>query len=639
VKNSKTTTSIFSPLSFVIAGLLVVFFVFDSKATVYTTISDGSYNDCAIWDNGCPANSIPVGDTVIINHNVDASSSMVIRGVLIVNSIGSLTTSNYTEIQETGTITNEGDFICNDELEINGYFYQSGLATIDYLHNDGYLCNSGIINVATRVRNHGGTIECDGSIFTCELDMENNNSAAAVTGSSGSLIAGQDVCCTAGPSNPFDDLEDDWIIDSVSVAICVLPLIPNAGEDAIASICNSVGSVIDLNSLLSVNNTGGSFNETTSSGGFDNITGVLNAEGLLPGDYNFVFNAPGYNGTSDESEFIITVLPVLEGFESITICPSELPFVWNGIEVTEESVVTTTLTSAVTGCDSLATLDLTTLPDFNETENVTICSSSLPYQWNGLSVSEAGSQSLTLSSTFGCDSTVTLNLFVNAIPTSMNDTLVCGSQLPFTWNGATINEAGSETVILIGANGCDSIATINVELELLEAPVIDFSGPVSCPKDLVSFSIANENSDAVYEWSGPEGFISNAIFNEFELTENLMGSYAVSYTLNSCVSETSYIDLEIENLFEYEAFKFPNVITANGDGVNDKIVLEDFVGACSDFLLTIRDRWGSEVYRQERGEKSFRGLSVDGSELPEGTYFYRLVFPQGDVSGFMHIVR
>ena len=66
---------------------------------------------------------------------------MVIRGVLIVNSIGSLTTSNYTEIQETGTITNEGDFICNDELEINGYFYQSGLATIDYLHNDGYLCN------------------------------------------------------------------------------------------------------------------------------------------------------------------------------------------------------------------------------------------------------------------------------------------------------------------------------------------------------------------------------------------------------------------------------------------------------------------------------------------------------------------
>lgn len=622
------------------ACLMMVFFVFDSKATVYTSIADGSYNDCSIWDNGCPGNLIPVGDTVIINNVIGASSTMNIRGVLIINSSGSLATSNYAEIQETGTMINEGDFVCNAEFEINGYFYQSGLATIQYLHNDGYLCNSGTINISDRVRNHGGTIECDGNIFTCELDMENNNSALAVTGTIGSSIAGQDVCCTAGGAvNPFDDLEDDWLIDSASVAVCELPLIPNAGEDGNASICNSIGSEIDLNTLLTGNNTVGSFSETTSSGAFDNVSGILNAEGLLAGDYNFVFNAPGYDGTSDQSEFTITILPVLEGSETISICPSELPFVWNGIEVTEESVITTTLTSAVTGCDSLATLDLTVLPNFNETENVTICSSSLPYQWNGLSVSEAGSQSVTLSSTFGCDSTVTLNLFVNAIPTSMNDTLVCGSQLPFIWNGATINEAGSETVTLIGSNGCDSLATINVELELLEAPVIDFSGPVSCPKDLVSFSIANENSDAVYEWSGPEGFISNAIFNEFELTENLMGSYAVSYTLNSCVSETSYIDLEIENLFEYEAFKFPNVITANGDGVNDKIVLEDFVGACSDFLLTIRDRWGSEVYRQERGEESFRGLSVDGSELPEGTYFYRLVFPQGDVSGFMHIVR
>ena len=569
------------------ACLLMVFFVFDSKATVYTSIADGSYNDCSIWDNGCPGNLIPVGDTVIINNVIGASSTINIRGVLIINSSGSLATSNYAEIQETGTMINEGDFVCNAEFEINGYFYQSGLATIQYLHNDGYLCNSGTINISDRVRNHGGTIECDGNIFTCELDMENNNGALAVTGTVGSSIADQDVCCTSGGAvNPFDDLEDDWLIDSISVAICELPLIPNAGEDGNASICNSIGSEIDLNTLLTGNNTVGSFSETTSSGAFDNVSGVLNAEGLLAGDYNFVFNALGYDGTSDQSEFTITILPVLEGSETISICPSELPFVWNG-----------------------------------------------------LSVSEAGSQSVTLSSTFGCDSTVTLNLFVNAIPTSINDTLVCGSQLPFIWNGATINEAGSETVTLIGANGCDSLATINVELELLEAPVIDFSGPVSCPKDLVSFSIANENSDAVYEWSGPEGFISNAIFNEFELTENLMGSYAVSYTLNSCVSETSYIDLEIENLFEYEAFKFPNVITANGDGVNDKIVLEDFVGACSDFLLTIRDRWGSEVYRQERGEESFRGLSVDGSELPEGTYFYRLVFPQGDVSGFMHIVR
>ena len=149
----------------------------------------------------------------------------------------------------------------------------------------------------------------------------------------------------------------------------------------------------------------------------------------------------------------------------------------------------------------------------------------------------------------------------------------------------------------------------------------------------------NENSDAVYEWNGPNGFVSSEIFNEFELTEDLMGTYEVNYSLNSCISETTFIDLEIENIFEYKTFKFPNVITANGDDVNDKIILEDFLGSCTEFELTIRDRWGSEVFRQNRGEQSFQGLSIDGTDLPEGTYFYRLTFAQGDVSGFMHIIR
>ena len=73
--------------------------------------------------------------------------------------------------------------------------------------------------------------------------------------------------------------------------------------------------------------------------------------------------------------------------------------------------------------------------------------------------------------------------------------------------------------------------------------------------------------------------------------------------------------------------------------VNDEIVIENYVGYCADFILTIRDRWGSEVYRQERGDSSFDGDSVDGRELPDGVYFYRLSFDEGDVSGFMHIVR
>lgn len=557
-----------------------------SWSAVYTSIADGSYNDCSIWDNGCPGNLIPVGDTVVINNSVGVSLSMIIRGVLIINGSGSLATSNYVEISETGTMINDGDVVCNAEFEINGYFYQSGLATIQYLHNDGYLCNSGTINISDRVFNHGGTIECDGNIFTCELDMENNISASAVTGSSGSSIASQDVCCTAGgPSNPFDDLEGDWLIDSASVAICMLPLIPNAGDDGIASICNSAGSSIDLNTLLS-DNTGGVFSELTNSGSFDAATAVLNTDGLTSGDYNFIYVASGFNSTSDTSYFYISVAEVLTSSESISLCVNELP-----------------------------------------------------YDWNGMSLTEAGEQTILLSSIIsGCDSIATLNLFVNAIPTSTTDTLVCGSQFPFTWNGTLISIEGSQAVTLVSSFGCDSIATLNVSIEQLSTPIIDFSGPVSCPKDLVYFSV-DEEPNAIYYWTGPQGFASNETSYEFELNQDMMGTYSVYYTLNSCVSEEVSIDLEIENIFDLIEFKFPNVITPNGDNVNDQIDIENYVGYCSDFLLTIRDRWGNEVFQQERSEPSFKGDSVDGRELPEGVYFYKFSYNEGDVSGFIHIVR
>ena len=128
--------------------------------------------------------------------------------------------------------------------------------------------------------------------------------------------------------------------------------------------------------------------------------------------------------------------------------------------------------------------------------------------------------------------------------------------------------------------------------------------------------------------------------NEIELTAYMAGIYGVSYTLDGCTSASTYFNLAIDNVFDYETFKFPNVITANGDGTNDEINLDDYIGPCANFNLTIRNRWGSEVFRQERGEESFKGRSVDGRELTEGVYFYRFIFDHDDdVSGFLHIVR
>jgi trimeric autotransporter adhesin len=67
-----------------------------------------------------------------------------------------------------------------------------------------------------------------------------------------------------------------------------------AGNDNLTNpICNTSGSTIDLNTLLSGNNATGTWAETTASGQFNTTTGVFNASGLTAGTYNFTYTVAG----------------------------------------------------------------------------------------------------------------------------------------------------------------------------------------------------------------------------------------------------------------------------------------------------------------------------------------------------------
>ena len=643
MKNLPNILSFFNGLAPAMLTFLAMFFVSDASATVYTSISDGQYDNCNIWDNGCAPNEILMGDTVIINHDVEASSSMEIGGVLIINSTGELSLVNDVELFQSGFLTVDGSLSILAELDMQGTMYNSGLSIIESFLNQGYVCNSGTIKSSDLMYIQGGHVECGGTLLTCELDMNSYNGATAVTGSPAAELNDQNVCCeNSSDPNPFDNLNGSWLIDSVSVQICGEPLIPSAGQDSSLAVCSNGVTQVDLYTLLSSDASAlGGFAETSASGAFNPLTGILTINGLNSGTYTFIYTVNGYMGVNDVSNFTITINPTLNVTENIELCSNAFPFEWNGITITEAGTSSVNLISAVTGCDSIVTLNTSVLPTSSSSETVAICENDLPYEWNGLTIGQAGSESVVLTSSVnGCDSIVTLNLLVNAIPTSSIDTLVCASQFPFSWNGLSINDFGAYEFVSTAANGCDSIANLSVSENQLSAPLVYSIGSVACPKDLVFFEVTDENTNAVYEWFGPNSFSSSEVSNEFELTSNMVGTYGVSYTLNGCSSVTTYINLDIDNTFDYQSFEFPNFITANGDGINDEINIEDFVGPCAQFTLTIRDRWGSEVFRQERGEGSFKGLSVDDRQLPDGVYFYKLVFDQDeDVSGFLHIIR
>src|SRR4029079_4304546 len=116
------------------------------------------------------------------------------------------------------------------------------------------------------------------------------------------------------------------------------------------------------------------------------------------------------------------------------------------------------------GCDSVATLNLAINEPTTSTTDVTVCPSQLPYNWNGTDYSIAGSYTYTTTNAAGCDSVATLNLAINEPTTSTTDVTVCPSQLPYSWNGTDYSIAGSYTFTTPNAAGCDSIATLNLTI-------------------------------------------------------------------------------------------------------------------------------------------------------------------------------
>jgi gliding motility-associated-like protein len=165
------------------------------------------------------------------------------------------------------------------------------------------------------------------------------------------------------------------------------------------------------------------------------------------------------SGCDSVATLQLLVDEVVKSTTSVFVCPSQLPYTWNGQTFTSEGTYNVTLTS-VSGCDSIATLILSLNPVLTSTTNASICTNQLPYSWSGQSYNAAGSYIVNLKSTSGCDSVATLNLEVlNTLKTTTNVS-VCENQLPYTWNGQTYNSAGTYTVTLKSASGCDSVVTL-----------------------------------------------------------------------------------------------------------------------------------------------------------------------------------
>jgi putative IMPACT (imprinted ancient) family translation regulator len=138
----------------------------------------------------------------------------------------------------------------------------------------------------------------------------------------------------------------------------------------------------------------------------------------------------GASGCDSIVTLTLNVNAAVTGSQTVTICNSQLPYTWNGNTYNAAGTYKDTLISAA-GCDSIVTLTLNVNAAVTGAQTVTICNSQLPYIWNGNTYNAAGTYKDTLISAAGCDSIVTLTLNVNAAVTGSATVTICNNQLPY----------------------------------------------------------------------------------------------------------------------------------------------------------------------------------------------------------------
>lgn len=88
-------------------------------------------------------------------------------------------------------------------------------------------------------------------------------------------------------------------------------------------------------------------------------------------------------------------------------------------------------------------------------------------------------------------------------------------------------------------------------------------------------------------------------------------------------------------LEEVEELPLPNVISPNGDGLNDAWVVPEPV---TPMHLRIYNRWGNLVYESENYANNWSGVTIQGEKVTDGMYFYVLIMPHAPPKkGFIQV--
>ncbi|SFT47391.1 Por secretion system C-terminal sorting domain-containing protein [Lishizhenia tianjinensis] len=238
----------------------------------------------------------------------------------------------------------------------------------------------------------------------------------------------------------------------------------------------------------------------------------------------YVETLTNINGCDSIVTLDLTIGLPTSGTDVITACDS---YTWiDGVTYTASNNTATHTIPNALGCDSVVTLDLTINNSDAVTQTVSNCGI---YTWaeNGQSYFQSGQYTHTLTNINGCDSVITLDLTINLDYTIADNVNACDS---YTWpvNGMTYTASGTHTENFTSVGGCDSTRILNLTVNSSTS------------------STQTEVACATYTWAA-DG-----------MTYTTSGQYtATLQTVAGCDSVVT-LDLTIDNVDNGVTFDYPN---------------------------------------------------------------------------------
>jgi len=146
-------------------------------------------------------------------------------------------------------------------------------------------------------------------------------------------------------------------------------------------------------------------------------------------------------------------------------------------------------------------------------------------------------------------------------------------------------------------------------------------------------SISGGSGSYSFFWEPSSLLTVDTILNPktVNLTHDTLFILTVIDLLNGCQGSDSVRIKVVKNEINEDCLVFHNVITPNGDGLNDKWII-DCIDNFPDNKVIIFNRWGEEINRFEHYDnvsQVWKGTRTDGRPLPDGTYYYLLTINNG----------